>query len=94
VRIASANPVTRRIWRSLSDARRSRMLGWYRRANFRFNSWNRRGAVASRDTDEDLAALSRLREHYQPDGRRLAALLGQAPPWDTPEPQADAERLG
>jgi hypothetical protein len=81
VRIASSNPVTRAVWRSLPEARQSAVLGWYRRLDFRFKNWNRRAAAPTRPAAEDSAALERLREHYAPDRRLLAELLGYTPPW-------------
>ncbi len=81
VRLASANPLARAAWHSLSEGRRTRMLAGYRRINFRFHAWNRRGTEASEPTAEESAALERLREHYAADGARLAELLGEAPPW-------------
>jgi len=85
VKIASSNRVARGIWHSLSSSRRSSMLGWYRHLNFRFGAWNRRGSIASQRSDDDLAALERLRKHYASDGEQLTALLGHAPPWTIAE---------
>jgi len=91
VRLASANPVTRAIWHSLSARRRSALLAWYKRLDFRFKSWNRRPAPAKEPPAADVAALDRLREHYAPDALLLAELLGRPVPWapgeaaDSPE---------
>jgi hypothetical protein len=82
VRLAAGNPVTRAAWRSLSAERRSALLGWYKRLDFRFKTWNRRSAPAAEPPAEDAAALARLRRHYAADGRLLARLLGYPPPWD------------
>ena len=81
VRVASSNPATQAVWRSLPEARKSAVLGWYRRLDFRFKTWNRRAAAVNQPPAEDSAALERLRDHYAPDGRLLAKLLGYPPPW-------------
>ncbi len=81
VRVASSNPVARAVWRSLPDARKSAVLGRYRRLDFRFKTWNRRAAAVTQPPTEDSAALERLRDHYAPDGRLLAKLLDYPPPW-------------
>lgn len=83
VKVASGNRVARRVWHSLSEERRKRALTAYRRLNFRFHAWNRRGEAPAEDeiSAEDAAALERLREHYKPDGEKLAALLGRELPW-------------
>jgi len=81
-RMGSSNPLTRAIWRTLSDQRRSAVLSGYRRFNLRFRAWNRRQAAASRPSPEVEATFERLRDHYAPDERRLAELLGEdVPPW-------------
>jgi len=85
VRIASANRVARGAWHSLSEERRQRMLVRYRRLNFRFHSWNRRGTAPSEVGAEDAAALERLRQHFAPDGERLETLLGRPLPWLSPQ---------
>jgi hypothetical protein len=85
VRVASGNPVTRAIWRSLPERRKSAVLGWYKRLDFRFKTWNRRAAPVSEPPAEDRAALERLREHYAPDELLLARLLGYPPPWEAGE---------
>jgi len=81
VRIASGNPVTRGVWRSLSERRRKAMLARYKRLDFRFRTWNRRAAPAAEPSAADAAALERLREHYASDTKLLAKLLGYPPPW-------------
>jgi len=85
VRLAAGNPLTRAVWRSLSEQRKSAVLGWYKRLDFRFKTWNRRAAPAPEPPAEDAAALERLREHYAADGRLLARLLGYPPPWEAGE---------
>lgn len=84
--IASRNPLSRALWRSLSDARKSALLGWYKRLDFRFKTWNRRPVPASEPSGADSAALERLREHYASDGLLLAKLLGSPPPWEEGAP--------
>lgn len=81
VRLAAGNPVTRAVWRSLTAQRKSAVLAWYKRLDFRFKTWNRRPAPAVEPPPEDAAALERLREHYAADARLLARLLGYPPPW-------------
>ena len=84
VRWASANAVARALWHSLSPKRKSSVLSAYRRFEFRFGDWNRRGdAPAAQPSSEDSAALERLRDHYVEDGRLLEKLLGHSPPWGT-----------
>lgn len=91
VRLASANPLARAVWRSLSEQRKSAVLGRYRRVNHRFRHWNRRAASASRPSAEDAFALERLRDHYATDERLLEKLIGYPPPWaadDAVSPEA------
>ncbi|HEX7244591.1 MAG TPA: sulfotransferase domain-containing protein [Solirubrobacterales bacterium] len=91
VRLASANRVARAAWHSLSTRRRSALLAWYKRLDFRFKSWNRRPAPAAEPSAADVAALERLRAHYAPDALLLAELLDYPLPWapgeaaDSPE---------
>lgn len=83
-RMGSANPLTRAMWNTLSDQRKSAVLGSYRRLSMRFRTWNRHPAAASRPSPEVEAAFARLRDHYAPDERRLTELLSEdAPPWRT-----------
>jgi Sulfotransferase domain len=84
VRTASANPLARAAWRSLSPTRRGALLDAHRRFSFRFRNWNRRGATsAPRPSAEVVAALERLRDHYAAEQPLLEELLGYPPPWGT-----------
>jgi Sulfotransferase domain len=82
VKTASANPVARAAWRSLSPARQTAVHSAFRRATFRFANWNRRGETsASEPSTEVVDALGRLRDHYTDDEPKLEKLLGYPPPW-------------
>jgi Sulfotransferase domain len=83
VRVASANPVARAIWHSLSAKRKEMALGAYRRFNFRFWRWNRRGGKpAEQEPPADVSAgLERLRGHYAEDWKVLEGLLDRSLPW-------------
>ena len=93
VRLASANPVARAVWHSLSTERKSALLGAYRRFDFRFGDWNRRrDASAERPSAEASAGLERLRDHYAEDRKLLEKLLGYPPPWETGDEASPAQR--
>jgi len=83
VKVASGNRFARRIWHSLSEEGRKRVLARYRQLDFRFHAWNRRGEAPAEEeiSAADRAALERLRAHYAPDGEKLEALLERRPPW-------------
>ncbi len=81
--MASANPVARAVWHSLSPERKSAVLGAYRRFDFRFEDWNRR---ATRPPNAVRRGLRRRSSAYATTtprtGKLLEKLLGYPPPWE------------
>jgi hypothetical protein len=87
------NPGARAVWHALTDEAQLRLRRPYeefsRRATAR---WNRGSGSASIEPagQPSTGALMSLREHYAADGELLAALLGEAPPWQTASAQGQA----
>jgi hypothetical protein len=44
-------------------------------------NWRASPNEVSANTPPTPATLQRLREHYEPDGRRLAEMIGEPLPW-------------
>jgi Sulfotransferase domain len=85
-RALSDNPAARAVWRGMPEDRQRRLERRYQRISRRAALRNRRSAPneVQANAEPSLATLTRLREHYAQDADQLAALLGMAPPWQTP----------
>ncbi len=78
-RTLTGNSTAKGLWHALPETRRRQIDRVFSRASYRMDLWNRRGAADAEGSD--LETLERLRAHYEPDARALAALLGTDPPW-------------
>ena len=78
-RVLAGNPAARRLWHALPVLRRRQIDRGLARVTYALDVWNRRTEVDAGNSDG--ATLGRLRTHYAEDARRLAALLGNGPPW-------------
>jgi Sulfotransferase family len=78
-RVLTRNFLSRRLWHALPNPLRRRLDRLFGRLVYRLDLWNRRTDTLDDQTDE--TTMRRLREHFESDSRRLAGLVGSAPPW-------------
>jgi len=76
--LATSGPV-RALWHALPTGARRRVDSAWNELNYRLELWNRKGGENGAGPSAEVER--RLREHYADDRARLAALLGEEPPW-------------
>jgi hypothetical protein len=77
------NRASRALWHALPIAQQRRLRRPYERVAGRVHmrNWRASPNEVSANTPPTPATLQRLREHYEPDGRRLAEMIGEPLPW-------------
>ena len=84
-RVLVRNPAARALWHAMPDQGKMRLWRAYERRAKRTDALSTQrasGAAARHAPEPSMSTLTRLREHYAPDGERLAELIGETPPWE------------
>ncbi len=86
-RALARNSSARALWHAIPPAPRRRIARPYERLTVRAVRWNRRHPPneVKANAKPSLETIGRLREHFRDDADRLVALIGDAPPWQTPD---------
>ena len=80
--LARMKPV-RAVWHALPTRAHQRLDAAFDDAAYRIGLWNRRPAEQAADGSPDPITMSRLREHFVEDGRKLSSMLQRDFPWQT-----------